>query len=498
VTVAGAAQPMRVAIVGGGFSGAVTAVHLARNASLPIDIHVLEPRDMLGRGVAYSATDPSHRINVPANRMTVFARDPAHFDRWLRAHEGLSDDAAAAWWTDESAFPQRGVFGRYITELVAEAGVATPGVTIHHDRTTVQDIALGSDGFWLRLQNGDPLRADIVVLAVSHPPPAVPAPLRAAQAAGAPVIDDPWRPGALDGIPSDARVLVIGTGLTMVDVVSSLEGRGHRGPIVAVSRRGLLPRGHSFRDGTKRNWFSGSPPCYTALELCRAVRAEIRAAAREGVSWQAVIDDVRSNARRLWASLNVVERRRLLQHVRPYWDVHRFRIAPQAEATISSMRASGQFTSLAASLRGSTWDGARIRVPVHKRGTAVGDIIEIEADAVIVTTGPAHNGVIAANPGLASLARAGLVRADATGLGLDVDAFNRAIGADGVAVPALFVVGPLARGQIGELMGVPEVSVHAEEVAATALKTASVIATEREGAHREANRSTTLAFPTGS
>jgi uncharacterized NAD(P)/FAD-binding protein YdhS len=152
------------------------------------------------------------------------------------------------------------------------------------------------------------------------------------------------------------------------------------------------------------------------------VRAQVRKAAGEGQPWQAVFDDIRANARRLWAALDITERRRLLRHLRPYWDVHRFRIAPQAERTIARLRQRGQFSSLAAALRGARWDGAEVRVQLHRLG-----------------------------------------------LGLEVDDLNHAVGADGSANHRLLVVGPLARGHVGELMGLPQVSEHAESVAATAM-----------------------------
>jgi uncharacterized NAD(P)/FAD-binding protein YdhS len=291
-------------------------------------------------------------------------------------------------------------------------------------------------------------------------------------------------------------VLVVGTGLTMADMVSTLDRRGHRGQITAVSRRGLLSRGHAFGDIAKRNWFADSPPCRTALALCQAVRAQVLEACLDGQPWQAVFDDIRANARRVWSALDVTERRRLLRHLRPYWDVHRFRVAPQVEQTVARLRARGQFHALAASLRGGRWDGARVHVRLHPRGAASERILEIEADAVIVTTGPAHDRATASNPALASLSRAGLIRPDAVGLGLDVDASNCAIGADGVALPTLLVAGPLARGQVGELMGLPQVSDHAERVAATALATVLALAGGRDAAAREASNTDAVAFPT--
>jgi uncharacterized NAD(P)/FAD-binding protein YdhS len=460
----GPAPTLRVAIIGGGFSGAVTAIHLAGLLPAPARIDVIEPRAMLGGGVAYSATDPAHRINVPATRMVVFGDDPTQFDRWMRAHGALQDDPAALW-QDGSAFPQRAVFGRYIAQLAANAAHARPGVTLRHVKDRVAAIAAGTGVYRLTLAGGGMLAADLVILAVSHPPPSVPAALRAAQAQGAPVIADPWRPGALDAIPPEAGVVIVGTGLTMADAAATLHRRGHRGPILAVSRRGLLSRGHAFGDIAKRDGFETAPPCRTALGLTRAIRAQIATAQAEGAPWQAVFDDVRANAPRLWAALDNAERRRIVRHIRPFWDVHRFRVAPQPEAAIATMRARGQFTSAAASLRRAAWDGAVLSLTLHPRWAPSGAERVVQAGAVIVTTGPAHGSILASNPALASLAAAGLVQPDQIGLGLEVDAGNRAVGRDGTARPDLFVVGPLARGRVGELMGLPQVSTHAQDVA---------------------------------
>jgi uncharacterized NAD(P)/FAD-binding protein YdhS len=458
----------RIVIVGGGFSGAVVAVQLARllPADAAVAIDIVEPRSMLGGGVAYSATDPAHRINVPAAKMTVFEDDPAQFDQWLRVAGTLREDPAAVW-ADGSCYPQRGVFGRYVAELVAQAAAGRPELGIRHLPTRVVEVAARPTGFTLRLERGEPLAADLLILAISHPPPAVPRVLDHLRETGAPIVVDPWRAGALDGIARDAAVLVVGTGLTMADVVAALEARGHTGPIVAISRRGLLSRGHPSRDPGKHDWFGRVTPPATALSLSRAVRRQVAEARREGRAWQAVFDDVRANAGRLWAALPPVEQRRLIRHLRPFWDVHRFRVAPQLEAAIERLRGAGQFRSMAASLAAAQRDSGRIAATLRRRGGA--GSVDLVFDAVVVTTGPAHGSALGLNPVLSSLAARGLARADAAGLGVDVDAHSRMVGQSGVARPDLLVAGPLARGRFGELMGLPQVSQHAKAVAATAV-----------------------------
>jgi len=454
-----------IVIVGGGFSGAVTAVNLARTLTHSAVIDIVEPRSVLGAGVAYAATDPAHRINVPASRMTVFADDPTQFDRWLRDQGALAADPDALW--GGHAFPQRALFGLYIAELVADAAKARPDVQIRHHRARATDIQAHGSGFSVLLDEGTRLEAGRVILALSHPPPAVPAPLRAALAKGAPIVADPWAPGALDPVADDASVLIVGTGLTMADVVASLDRRRHHGPIIALSRRGLLSRGHNFAPAAASEIFKTAPPPTTALALSCAVRAQVRRAHSQGIPWQSVFDDVRANALRLWSALPLAEQRRLLRHLRPFWDVHRFRLSPQAEAAVARLHDTGQLQTLAASLAGADWDGKALTVQIQPRRAPTKSL---GVDAVVVTTGPAHGSILHANQALESLARQGLIRADGVGLGLDVDQHSRAIGQDGTVARGLFIAGPLARGRFGELMGLPQVSDHAAAVALAAAR----------------------------
>lgn len=452
-----------VAIIGGGFSGAFCAAELAAKAAGPLRIVVIEPRATLGAGVAYSATDPAHRINVPAARMTLFPETPAHFDAWLRAGSELAEDSQALW-PDGNAYPRREVFGRYVAELVAQRGQARAGVTISHLRDSAVSAEPGRHGYSVTLSRGETLAADILVLAVSHPPPAAPA-LIAALGDDLAIIQNPWQPGALEAIDPDHDILIIGTGLTMADVVASLARRGHSGRITAFSRRGQLSRGHAFV-ATQFAWFTENEPPRTALGLTRRIRALITLAARDNMPWQAVLDDVRANARRIWDALELSEKRRLLRHLRSFWDSHRYRVAPQVEQAVANKRADKSLRVLAASLRGATREGARIVVQLHPRMAPPDALVTLSVDTVIVTTGPAHGGIVARHPVLASLAAAGALQADALGLGIEVDDQSRAIRPDGGTDSRLFVAGPLARARFGELMGLPQVAAQPSAVAA--------------------------------
>jgi uncharacterized NAD(P)/FAD-binding protein YdhS len=449
----------RIVIIGGGFSGAIVAIHLARLAGKTVEIDIVEPRPLLGGGVAYSAPDYAHRINVPAARMSAFSDDMGHFDRWLRQSEILERDPDAAVEGDH-LFPGRLEFGRYLDELV-RTDAAAQAIELTHRRTRATAIDMSGGKIEIRLETNERLQADRVVLALSHPPPALPAKLQALQ--GDPrLIADPWRARALDKIPRDGRVLIMGTGLTMADIVASLAKAGHRGPVTAFSRRGLLPRGHVLEATDPIGDFATAPST-TALALLVRIRAEIAKAVKQGRTWQEVIDAVRRDGGKVWGALPLAERRRLLRHLRPFWDVHRYRIAPQPEAQLKKWQAEGRLDVLAASL--SAVEATENAVLVTLRRRKDGKKIEAPVQAVILATGPAHDRLIEQIPVLASLAKAGRLEPDPLGLGIAVDPQSRVLDREGNPDDRLWVAGPLARERFGELMGLPQVLTHAESIA---------------------------------
>ena len=267
-------------------------------------------------------------------------------------------------------------------------------------------------------------------------------------------------------------MLVLGTGLTSADVIASLDRQGFRGTILALSRRGQRSRGHAVAYPESDADFA-TRPARTALALLSRVRAEVRQAKAIGLPWQAVLDNVRRDGGAIWTALPQGERARLVHRLRVWWDVHRFRIAPQVEAALNRLIAEDRLRIRAGRLSGIAPDAAGLIVTWTPRGqTPRREVF----DRVILTTGPAHDRIIAGSPLLASAEAAGLLRAESLGLGLDVTDGCRAVGLEGRPVPGLWVAGPLARGHVGELMGIPEVTAHAELVAT---RVAEAIAKDR-------------------
>jgi len=461
-----------VAIIGGGFTGAAVAYHLARLADEPVRILVFEPRAEIGLGVAYSTPDPVHRINVSAARMTLLPDDEDHFVRWLAAHGELDGDPDATLENGQS-YPARRLFGRYVSEQLRP--LLASGQVEHHPARIISVASEGS-GWLLATDSGESFAANIVVIATSHPPPVPPAILAQAFGGEPKFIADPWATAALAPIGRDDRVLVVGTGLTMADTVATLDARGHRGPITAISRRGQRSHSHAathvepFGDFVTR-------PSRTALDLLRRVRVTARA----GRPWQGLFDRLRVQGPDIWKALPLVERRRLVRHLRPFWDTHRFRMAPQIGAILDRRIADGTLTIQAASIRQAEMRSGRFAVTLQGclGQNRAGTLGTQTFDAVIATTGPGHGSILKSQPFLAELRASGSIVPDPTGLGIAVDEASRLIGTHGPS-PRAFVAGPLARGAFGELMGLPEVTNHALSVATTVsglLKSFSTVAT---------------------
>ncbi|HEX7790459.1 MAG TPA: FAD/NAD(P)-binding protein [Afipia sp.] len=450
----------RVVIIGGGFSGAVLAWHLHRTAPHRHDIIIVEPRDEIGRGLAYDSSDPAHRINVPAQKMNLDFDEEGHFEQWLIASGYPARDPAAVI-ADVHLFPTRAAFGDYVNAHVRELGEA-----VVHKKTKASAVVPHQSGYRVVCEDDENIDADAVVLAVCHTPPQLPGSIAALRNHPR-LIANPWQPDALRGIEPGDRVLIVGTGLTMADIIASLDRGGHRGPITAISRRGLRSQTHAAQFTDPFGDFA-SDPARTALSLLRHIRQAISEAASEGLSWHPVLDQLRLQGSDIWRALPLRERARLIHHLRPFWDTYRFRIAPQVNDVILRRITDGTLVVRAASVRADAAGlsaGGDIPVELRTRRSRAWEPASF--DAIVIATGPAHGTVFESNSLLGQIGRDGLARPDPLGLGIDVDLQGRAIDRDGHAAEALYVAGPLARGTFGELMGAPDLARHARNIAET-------------------------------
>jgi uncharacterized NAD(P)/FAD-binding protein YdhS len=430
-----------VTIVGGGASGTLLALQLLKKARQKLRLLLVDRSGDFGRGIAYRTTDPSHVVNVPAARMSALPNDEGHFLSWLRRR-------------DEKAGPEtyalRRLYGDYLVELLSEAQRGVPtGVVLERLEGEVGDVEDVAGGLRLRVASGEDVVTRLAVLALGNPPPS-PLPT----GSGPHVWQWPW-PRETDWPSLDARVLLVGAGLTAVDLMLSLSLRGHRGPIHVLSRHGLLPQRHGQH--------TLEPLDLKLSEVkVRGLFRTVRAAAVAATDWRPVLDGVRAKAQTVWKSLEDVERRRFGRHVRTLWEVHRHRLAPDVAVRVDELLASGQLQLHAGRLLGVADKGASLEARYRSRGLA--QQTSLEVDLVVNCTGPAGH---AAQPDalVRNLLRQGRAVPGPLGLGLATDARGALLDAKGNSSVRLWTLGPVRRGEVWESTAIPDIRVQAAELA---------------------------------
>lgn len=453
-----------VVVVGGGFSGSMTAAQILRRAkesATRVQVMLVERRGAVGEGVAFGTREIAHLLNVPAGRMSAWPDQPDHFIHWAQARYGgvKSTDFLPRLW-----------YGQYVREtLLAAADAAAPWGELQVVFDEVRRVARRPDGGWLvHMARGKSQRADSVVLAIGHRPPSDPFGNRW-HGPRTRFIADPWRPFAMNVVRPDESVVVLGSGLTAVDAVLSLAHAKRSAPITILSRRGLLPHAHAATPLAPIDLKSlaaeliASPNGVTALELLRRLHKLARGPGGSAADWRAVVDGVRPHTAALWQAMSLRERQRFLDRLRPLWEVHRHRMALAIAEHFGELRDCDWVVRLAGRVVSVDAEADSARLIVARRGD--GKVVEIDAKWIVNCTGPAPSNSVSANPAIGSLLVDGWLKPDELGLGVETAADGAAIGRDGREAADLLVVGTLRKPAVWESTAVPELRAQAAVVA---------------------------------
>lgn len=423
-----------ILIIGGGASGVLLAAHLLRDPDADIRITLIEKRGEVGRGVAYSARQQDHVLNVAAPGMSAFADDPDHFWRWL-LERGLVDEA------NRFVFMPRRLYGEYLSEVLGRH-IDDGRLQLLHD--TVVAVHPSASGVELELESGTSVVGQTAVLAVGHEE-------RAARAKGIAV-----RVGSAEDTPldPDADVMILGSGLSMVDAWLTLSQGEHRGPVTVVSRHGLLPKSH--RDVEKMELEAADVPFGTELHyFSEWFRETVDEHVGRGGNWRGAVDALRPFNQRIWQDWSTHSRRRFLEHARPFWNIHRHRLPPELHDRMRAAVDSGQVRLVAGKFLDIARAGDRVRARVRVKGSATDETIEV---ARVYDCGGVSVDVLqSSNPAVQSLIASGAARPDELHIGLDVTRDCAVIDANGVASSRLFAVGPLTRGTFFEIEAIPDI-----------------------------------------
>ncbi|TJV67821.1 MAG: FAD-dependent oxidoreductase [Mesorhizobium sp.] len=429
-----------IIIVGGGASGVVLAAHLLMSSNSDLRVTLIEKRPHFGQGMAYSTLLSAHVLNVQASGMSAYAHDPTHFARWVLEHGFAKPDQGPF-------YAPRSLYARYLKDLLDDL--------VERERETGRlrliaeeslSISPTPAGVEVVLANGTSVVGHLAVLATGH--------------------DE--QPGAFQGhairmgteadtaLEPQAGVLLLGTGLSMVDAFLSLEQRGHRGPIVAVSRRGLLPSPH--RKGNPIKLDIADIPLGTELSYFAGwVRNLIRETQKVGGDWRDVVDGLRPFNQTIWQNWPSSAKRRFVEHTKAWWDIHRHRMAPEVYARVIEAVRSGRIRLVAGRVVNVEANGG-FTVRIQPRGKQ--DIEALQVARLYDCMGIARDISRTSNGLVRALIERGVARPDPLRLGLDVTAKCELIAADGTVSSKLLAVGPLTRGTFFEIDAIPDIRVQ--------------------------------------
>lgn len=447
----------RVTIIGGGFSGSSAALHLLKHASHRLRITIVEPRERLAEGLAFSSAHPDHRLNGPASGHTVLPDDAQHLVRWCERTEILARDPEAV--VGDSAFIRRLDFARYVRDTLQDcADACRHGSSVTHVRDAAIDLAFCDGRYRVQTHRSGILPSDMVVVATGNPSrvtPRVLTPLCGAQG----FLGDPYDLEGLQRIAGSRKVLIVGAGLTAMDVACALIRYRHAGSITMVSRRGLRPRRHAVLASSAKDTLArinGPVPAYlergdpTVRRWLAGLRHAIRTAIAQGDEWHAPFDAFRDVVWKLWPRLSLAEQRRFNRHLRTWYDVHRFRIPAPTDAIVTAAELRGQLRSERQRLVSTRSEGNAITV-------TFGDGSQRHFDAVVDATGFEAGGRA---PFIQRAIEAGFLVPAANGIGISVDIDCCAL--DSRATPQRFlrVVGPPTAGQFADPVGAVFIGAH--------------------------------------
>jgi len=455
-----------IAIIGGGFAGTLVAANLLRLASGPVQVTLIERQADLGPGMAYSTQLPDHLLNVPAGRMGAWPDEVDGFLQWCKTRsdsDGIPTNVTAA------DFLPRRLYGRYVSQALAEAEQqAHDGVRLQRRHGEAVDLQEASPRHLITLRDGGIIEADRVVLALGNLPGEYPVRKPLAFYHGPHYVHQPWSVGALDRIPRDSEVLLVGAGLTAVDMVLSLWKTGHAGVIHLLSRHGLRPQAHQI--GPPYHDFLEAEPLPTTVgAVLRRLREEVRLAAGRGSGWRAVVDAIRTRTPALWMGFSIEERARFLRHARPYWEMHRHRVAPQVVEQVRELESTGRLRCYAGRLDNLVDLATGARAEFHLRGSTQSRMLHVSK--VINCTGPRTDYTKYQHPLMINLLARGLIDHDPLVLGVNALPSGEVLRYQGGPIGWLFTLGAPLKGVLWECTAVPEIRVQAREIARKLLMT---------------------------
>lgn len=453
----------RIGIIGGGFTGTMTAVQLIERTTEPIQIFLVNERGTLNKGIAYDPYSRKHLLNVTTRRMSAFPNKPDHFlEHVMSIPEFQRKDHSLI----ADSFLPRAVYGDYLVQVWKQALqlAERKQVNVQVIQCAVTDLQYVDQTYVLRTESSGDLAVDTCVIATGNNLPRDPKIRNRSFFPSPRYFKDPWNISSVQGVQEDLPVLIIGNGLTMVDTVLGLLEQGFKGVIHSISPNGfnILPHRHT---GFKYSHLTDQLPLkFTLHELVGLVNRHVKAVREYGITAEPVIDSLRPYTQQIWKKLSREERILFMNRLRHLWGVARHRIPLNTYDKIQQLRIEGRLKVSSGTITDLFEHADLIRVEFHDKKE--GKDKQLIVSRIINCTGPETNYMQLENCFLKNGLVSGLLVQDDLKLGLRANTETyEVINAEGNSQPELYTVGANLRGELWESTAVNELRVQAEKLA---------------------------------
>ena len=450
-----------IVIIGGGASGTLTALNLLRKLNVPATIYLVEKRkEAIYRGNAYSSKLVYEPLNVPAGRMSAFNHLPDDFYYWLKKKK----QTESATEITKDSFVSRRWYGDYMEERITGAVEQVSHITFETLNAEAREINFNEsvNAYSIVLDSGTILTAHYLVFATGNEAPNDVFKQEELASLNGHYISNPWAVDPLKDINNEDDVLIIGTGLTMVDHVVSLRKREHRGKIFCFSRNGFLPLPHSELHQNFVFEFNDSKKGLDSI--LSEIKRNIDRSEKNNIDWQNTLDAMRGKTTRIWKLMSTDSRRLFVKRLRSFWEIHRHRMPRASAEMLGLMRASGQLEILSGKSLGIETEANNAVFRFIPKG--IKEEKMIRAHRIINCTGPSGDYFKTGNDLIKSLLTKGWVKQDELKLGIVTGVRGEIIQTNGVILQNAFSIGPLRKAMEWETTAIREIRTQAEETAA--------------------------------
>lgn len=431
-----------IAIIGDGFAAAVMVAHLLRSGIAPKSIAVIGAGE-LGKGNAYGCNSPYFRLNIREDLPIIFSDDPLHFARWAQNH--VSDPQAK---TAAGYFYRRQDFGRYVSSLINNEDRS---IQVEQIKSRVLGLG-GVDGAWnIELDNCTVLSAHQVIIATGNPAPLWPCEIAHDNSAVASsrLIENPWIGSNLEEINPQENVILLGGGLTALDVINTLVERNHLGMVYVVSPRPVFPPAQTnWQRKIQPNW----PQNLTPAKLICFMRNYLPSASPESSEWQSAWEELRPNINTIWQQFSSHQKRTLFKRLGWLWSLYRFRASPQTIAAYDRLKARNQIQFVLGRAK-------EIQCSKSKVKTLLSNGLEVQGDRIVNCTG------VASDPFLNGLIKNQLAIRDPLGNAIAVDKNLQVQYSTNRYWNTLWMIGPATMGSLGDVIAASAIAKQAEQLA---------------------------------